>query len=195
MNALRRDMLRLDHTGFARLPSSLQGIWVGLLAGAGTVASAAFACATPFAAVAMLAAATLPLRKALAVTLALWLGNQIVGFVLLDYPWNGETLAWGIIIGAASAAAIFVAHRVTSITIRQTSVMRPVILFVAAFATYQAGLLLGSAIVPAHGGLALDIVATVAVINAAWAIGLGVGYLGLRMVATVVAVPDIRRRA
>ena len=100
-----------DSAGFARLPVSFQRLWIGLLVGAATVASAAFACAAPFAAVAMLAAAPLPLRQALAVTAALWLGNQIVGYGLIDYPVDGESISWGIMMGAASLAATFIAHR------------------------------------------------------------------------------------
>ena len=195
MTAFHRDTLRLDHAGFERLPAALQMIWIGLLAGAGTVASAAFACAVPFAAVAALAAATLPLRKALAVTLGLWLGNQLVGFGMLDYPTDGEILTWGVIIGVASLAATLVAHRASAIAARQSMAVRLSILFIAAFATYQAGLLLGSAVVAAHGGLAPDIIAYVAFVNMAWAIGLGAGYAGLQMLAGTSILSGARRRA
>lgn len=193
MTAFTRDTLRFDHASFTRLPHALQMIWIGLLAGAGTVASAAFACATPFAAVAALAAATLPLRQALATVLALWLGNQIVGFGLLDYPTDGETITWGLVIGAASLAATFVAHRVSAIATRQTSVVRLAILFAVAFATYQIGLLLGSAFVAVHGGLAPDVIAYVAFIDALWLIGLGTGYAGLQVLASVSTLRDARR--
>ena len=70
-----------------------------------------------------------------------------------------------------------------------------VILFIAAFATYQIGLLLGSAVVSAHGGMAIDIVAYVAFINGTWAIGLGAAYTGLRMLAGSTAVTALRRGA
>lgn len=195
MTASRRTALRLDHAGFERLPSGLQMIWIGLLAGAGTVASAAFACATPFAAVAALAAATLPLRNALAVTLALWLGNQAVGFGMLDYPWDGETLIWGALIGAASLAAAFVAHCANVVAARQPAMVRLSLLAIAAFATYQAGLLLGSTIVAAHGGLAADIMAYVAFVNALWMIGLGAGYVGLQILARASTPRGARRSA
>ena len=180
MSALTAATLRFDNASFERLPASLQMIWIGLLAGAGTVASAAFACAAPFAAVAMLAGATLPLREALAVTAALWLGNQIVGFGLLEYPWDGETLTWGAIIGLASLAAAFAAHRAATVTLQWPSLLHLGAMFVAAFATYQAALLFGSAIVAAHGGLAADIIAYVAFVNLVWTTGLGVGYVGLQ---------------
>lgn len=195
MSAFTAANLRFDSTGFKRLPASLQMIWIGLLAGAGTVATGAFACAAPFAAVAMLAAATLPLRQALAVTAALWLGNQIVGFGLLDYPRDGESIAWGVIIGAASLAATFVAHRASTLATRQSTLIRLVILFVAAFATYEAGLLLGSALVPANGAFAPDIVAYVAFVDATWTIGLGAAYAGLQMLAGAPSHRGAERRA
>jgi hypothetical protein len=44
----------------------------------------AFACITPFAAFAAIAAATLSLRRALLWTVGVWLANQAIGFGLLD---------------------------------------------------------------------------------------------------------------
>lgn len=195
MSVFSAENIRFDNAGFARLPISLQRIWIGLLVGAATVASAAFACAAPFAAVAMLAAATLPLRQALAVSAALWLGNQIVGYGLIDYPMDGESIAWGMIVGMAGLAATFVSYRARSIAATLPTLARLVILLAVAFATYQFGLLLGSAFISAHGGMAADIVAYVAFINATWAIGLGVGYIGLQMLATSMAVTTLRRGA
>ena len=195
MSAFTATNFSFDSAGFARLPRAIQRLWIGLLVGAATVASAAFACAAPFAAVAMLAAATLPLRQALAVTAALWLGNQIVGFGLLDYPVDGETIAWGVIMAAASLAATLAAHRAIRVATVQSTLIRLVILFTAAFATYQIGLLLGSAFVSAHGGMASDIIAYVAFINGAWTIGLGAAYLGLQMLAMSTAVTGLRRGA
>ena len=195
MSAFTPTSFSFDNAGFARLPVSLQRLWIGLLVGAATVASAAFACAAPFAAVAMLAAATLPLRQALAATAALWIGNQIVGYGLIDYPVDGESIAWGIIVGAASLVATFVTHHVGKVATHQSTLIRLAILFIAAFATYQIGLLLGSAFVSAHGGMAIDIVAYVAFINGTWTIGLGAAYAGLQMVARSTAVTGLRRGA
>ncbi|MBY9051594.1 hypothetical protein K7462_30405, partial [Pseudomonas fluorescens] len=50
------------------------------------LASFAFACATPFAAFAVVAAAMLPLRPALLVVTGAWLVNQSIGFGVLHYP-------------------------------------------------------------------------------------------------------------
>ena len=72
-----------------------------LLTASCALASFAFACATPFAAFAVAAAAMLPLRPALLVVAGAWLVNQIIGFGALHYPVDGHTIAWGLVIGAA----------------------------------------------------------------------------------------------
>ncbi len=52
-----------------------------LLVAAGFLSSVTFECVTPFAAFAALAAATMPLPRALAMTAAIWLANQALGFL------------------------------------------------------------------------------------------------------------------
>src|ERR1700733_11405009 len=69
------------------------------------LASFALACATPFAAFAVVAAAMLPLRPALLVVTGAWLVNQGIGFGALHYPIDGNTLIWGAAIGIAALAA------------------------------------------------------------------------------------------
>ena len=64
------------------------------------LASFAIACATPFAAFSVVAAATLPLRPALLVASGAWLVNQTIGFGALHYPIDASTIAWGFVIGA-----------------------------------------------------------------------------------------------
>ena len=76
-----------------------------LLTGSCALASFALACATPFAAFAVIAAATLLLRPALLVITGAWLVNQSIGFGMLHYPIDASTIAWGFVIGAAALAA------------------------------------------------------------------------------------------
>ena len=63
-----------------------------LLTAACVLASLAFACATPFAAFAALAGAMLPLSAALLVVMAAWIVNQAIGFGVLGYPMEMNTL-------------------------------------------------------------------------------------------------------
>jgi hypothetical protein len=73
-----------------------------LLTAACVLASLAFAWTTPFAAFAALAGAMLPLSAALPVVVAVWIINQAIGFVVLGYPVEMNTLLWGLGIGVAA---------------------------------------------------------------------------------------------
>jgi hypothetical protein len=76
-----------------------------LLTAGCALASFALACATPFAAYAVVAAAMLPLWSALLVVGAAWIVNQAIGFGALHYPHDANTVFWGLAIGAAALAA------------------------------------------------------------------------------------------
>ena len=56
------------------------------------LASFALACATPFAAFGVVAAAMLPLRPALLVVAGTWLVNQTIGFGAHHYPIDANTI-------------------------------------------------------------------------------------------------------
>src|ERR1700722_10358906 len=83
-----------------------------LLTASCALASFALACATPFAAFAVIAAAMLPLRPALLVVTGAWLVNQGIGFGALHYPIDGNTMLWGAAIGIAALAATAAASAV-----------------------------------------------------------------------------------
>ncbi len=144
----------------------------GLLTLACALASFAFACATPFAAFAVIAAATLPLRPALLVVAAAWLINQAIGFGALGYPHDLNTVAWGFVIGAAAltatVAAVLVLRTAASVTL-------PIAFGLALACAYAAYELVLFAATPALGGagdFTLVIVARLAVLNVLWFVGL-----------------------
>ena len=86
------------------------------------LASFALACATPFAAFAVIAAATLALRPALLAVAGAWLVNQTIGFAALHYPIEASTMAWGLAIGAGTLAATAVASAMLQrLSVRSTS--------------------------------------------------------------------------
>src|SRR5260370_21282188 len=60
---------------------------------------------TPFAAFAVAAAATVPLRPALLVVSGAWLVHQSIVFRALHYSIDASMIAWGFVIGAASLQA------------------------------------------------------------------------------------------
>jgi hypothetical protein len=174
----------------SRRPGVTQLFCVTLLVAASLCASLLFACATPFAAFAVLSAAMLPLRPALVTIGAVWLVNQAIGFGLLGYPMAADAAMWGLTIGVAAlvatAVAVTVMRRLHGI---DRFAAYPVAL-VASFAAYELCLW---AMTPVLGGaeaFALDIVGRLAFLNAAWLAGL----VGVHETASLID-PRTRRQA
>jgi hypothetical protein len=136
------------------------------------LASLALACATPFAAFAVVAAATLPLRPALLVVTGAWLVNQTIGFSALHYPIDGNTIAWGVAIGVAALAAT----GASSLVLRATpSIRTPLALalaFVSAYGAYEIVLFAVTPVLGGAGAFTLAIVSRIGMTNVAWLIGL-----------------------
>lgn len=144
----------------------------GLLTIACALASFAFACATPFAAFAVIAAATLPLRPALLVVVATWLVNQAIGFCALGYPYDLSTVAWGFVIGAAVLTATIAAALVLRAA---ASAALPIAFGVAlacAYAVYELVLVAATPALGGAGDFTLAIVGRLAVLNVLWFVGL-----------------------
>jgi hypothetical protein len=145
---------------------------IALLLAAALCASLVFACVTPFAAFAVLAAAVLPITRALAVLATVWLVNQALGFGLLGYPVTADAAMWGLAIGAAAQLATIVAASVFHRLCRLDRLFLYPVALAASFAAYE-GLLW--AMTPVLGGadeFALNTVGWLAFLNAAWLAGL-----------------------
>src|SRR5271154_1405999 len=106
---MSRDMLRVPAAAsdwFAPVEPRLEPLFcLVLLAGSCALASFAFACATPFAAFAVVASSLLPLVPALLVMAGAWLVNQAIGFGAHGYPLDLHTVLWGLAIGVAALVA------------------------------------------------------------------------------------------
>ena len=141
-------------------------LWIGLIGVASIALSRALACVTPFAALATLAAFTLPRREAAGVVLFVWLANQVVGFGLLHYPWTGSTIARGVAIGVAALGGLIAAWEVGRSRLA-TWIPLPAAL-AAAFAAYEA-VLLGASLVllSGPGVFAATIMVRILAVNAA----------------------------
>jgi hypothetical protein len=87
-------------------------VWPAVLASGGFILGIVLLCIAPFAAVATLAARTLPLRVAIVTVAIMWLGGQIAGFTFYHYPHELSTYALGIAIGVAAIAGTIVAARI-----------------------------------------------------------------------------------
>jgi uncharacterized membrane protein len=120
-----------------------------LLAVACALASFAFACATPFAAFAVVAAAMLPLRPALLIVGAAWVANQAIGFGVHGYPMTANTGFWGLAIGAGALIATAVSAAVLQALPRLGTPVALGLALIGAYAAYELTLF---AVTPALGG-------------------------------------------
>jgi hypothetical protein len=80
--------------------------WGAVLTTVSVLATLALACATPFAALAVIAVIFLPRREAFVLIGVNWLANQAIGFGLLHYPLTWSTVEGGINIGIAAMASV-----------------------------------------------------------------------------------------
>jgi hypothetical protein len=127
-----------------------RSLWIGVLVMASILFSWAFACAAPFAAFAAAAALTMSRRDALALMVAMWMANQAVGFVLLHYPADTTTLAWGVVLGVAAIAAVLVAQLCAARLADLPGLARAGATLVVAFLAYEVLLV---AVTPVLGGI------------------------------------------
>lgn len=123
-------------------------IWIALLAAASIGGSLIFACATPFVALATLAAINLKRSDAFALAVIVWLVNQAIGYGVLDYPRTVDSVAWGGAIGIAALLATWAALAVGREPLRTGPVFAAVIAFAAAFAAYELVLYATSFVLP-----------------------------------------------
>jgi hypothetical protein len=145
----------------------------GLLTLACALASFAFACATPFAAFAVIAAAEiLSLPSALLVVAAAWVVNQAIGFGALHYPIDANTILWGAFIGAAALAGTAAAALVLRLAQSANIVVALGLALLAAYTAYELVLLAATPFLGGEGAFTAAIVGRIGVLNILWLIGL-----------------------
>ena len=155
---------------------------LALLTASCALASFALACATPFAAFAVLAAAMLPLRPALLVVTGAWLVNQAIGFGALHYPVDGSTTAWGLVIGMAALLATAVSSAVLRTLPQGRMPLMLTVTFVAAYAAYELALLAATPLLGGEGAFTAAIMTRIGLTSAAWLAGLVAACEILRLV-------------
>jgi hypothetical protein len=122
-------------------------LWVGLLAVASLLLSGVFACATPFAALAALAALDIERRDGLYVIGGVWLANQIWGYGVLGYPLDLATAGWGIAIGLGAVIGYVCARGVVN-ALSRNAVLVAVSALLVAFFAYEAVLYAATFAIP-----------------------------------------------
>jgi hypothetical protein len=121
-------------------PGWRHALWLALLVAASVAFSLGFACAVPFAAFGVIAALTLSRRDGLVLTGAVWLTNQLVGYVVLDYPWTTNSVAWGVALGVVAVLTTMVAQSIARRCAERGAVVVALASFVGAFVMYEGGL-------------------------------------------------------
>ena len=136
------------------------------------LASFVFACATPFAAFAVVAAAALPLQSALLAVTATWVVNQAIGFGVLHYPVDMNTILWGLVIGMAALAATVTSTIVLRMLRRNGTPVALGFALIGAYAAYELVLLAATPLLGGAGGFTTAIVGRLGVLSVLWLIGL-----------------------
>ncbi|MDX1974284.1 MAG: hypothetical protein SFT92_01270 [Rickettsiales bacterium] len=127
-----------------------QQVWFGLLVVASVAFSLIMACATPFAAFAILAAMSMNATQGRLVIVVIWAVNQLVGYLLLHYPQTADSFIWG---GVMLVAAL-VTHEVVRRLLDRNLPLNKAAYFSAAFLvafTVNQTLLLLAALTPLSG--------------------------------------------
>jgi hypothetical protein len=180
LDILRLPIARLDR--LAPVEPRLAPLFCFALLTAGcALASFALACATPFAAFAVLAAAMLPLPAALLVMGAAWIVNQAIGFGALGYPHDLNTALWGFGIGAAALIATAAARLVLRSLPRIGSPAALAMALVGAYAACEVALFAFTPWLGGAGAFTLTIIARLGLLNLLWLIALGAVCMVLRV--------------
>jgi hypothetical protein len=143
-----------------------------LLTSACALASFVFACATPFAAFAVVSAAMLPLRSALLAVAGAWLVNQGIGFGVLHYPVDANTFAWGFAIGAAALAGTVMASLMLRALPRSGTPVALALALLGAYVGYEIVLFAVTPFLGGEGAFTAAIVARLGALSALWLVGL-----------------------
>ncbi|WP_086616971.1 hypothetical protein [Erythrobacter tepidarius] len=172
-------MTGIDKTlGTAALPA--------ILAATTLSGSIVLACMMPFAAIATIAALAMPARRALASVALCWLGNQVLGFGIMGYPWDAPTFAAGLSLLVSSLIAFAAARAV------KARGGNPVLALLAAFAGFELSLFAYALPFGDPALFAPDIVAQIALNDGLWFAGL---WLGWQMLSRLPALArQIRRQ-
>jgi hypothetical protein len=145
-----------------------QWLWIALLALASVALSFKLSCATPFAALATLAALHMTKSDGLALVLLAWAANQLVGYGFLGYPRDAESYTWGLAIGIAAVATFATAVALAPRVEQFGRAPMMLAMLAAAFVVYEAILFAATAVLPATDvAFSWKVIAEIGLVNAA----------------------------
>ncbi|MGH7385638.1 MAG: hypothetical protein ACREKG_10685 [Candidatus Rokuibacteriota bacterium] len=112
-------------------------LWILLLTSASIFVTLGMACATPFAALATLAALHMSRRDGLLLIGSAWIADQALGYGLLQYPRTLDSYAWGVTLGVAALLALIAARALADRFRVRGNVSAGAAAFAGAFVAYQ----------------------------------------------------------
>lgn len=112
-------------------------LWILLLTMASTATTLALSCATPFAALAALAAAHMRQRDGLILLALAWLASQLSGFFILHYAIEDTTYGWSLGLLVAAIASGLGARAALGRMEGQPMAIRLAAAYVAAFVAFK----------------------------------------------------------
>lgn len=116
-------------------------LWIILFTAASTGTTFVLACATPFAALAALAAVYMRRGDGLKLMMLAWGISQIIGFGMLHYPHRLTTYAWALALGMGAIAALLGADAAISRFMPKSGLVRLGIAYAAGFVAFKAAIL------------------------------------------------------
>jgi hypothetical protein len=152
-------------------------LWILLLTAASVFVTLGMACATPFAALATLAALHMSRRDGLALIGIAWLADQAVGYGLLGYARTANSFGWGVILGVGAFVALLAAHALAERLRDRGPVLAGGLAFAGAFVAYEGVLVAATAVLAsAAEAFSLPIVGWVLRVNLLSLLGLLILY-------------------
>ncbi|MCR5875020.1 hypothetical protein LRS10_13025 [Phenylobacterium sp. J426] len=143
--------------------------WSAGVYGAVVLGCLGLACLEPLVAIAVLAAARLRLPQALALTAAVWLTGQAIGFGLRDYPVDVQTVGWGAGLGVMALASLVTAAVVLPrLPQHWPTAFRVATAFVPAFVANQLTALAVEFAVEGSCEIVPGVITAIGLINAGW---------------------------
>lgn len=112
-------------------------LWIVLLTVASTATTLVFACATPFPALAALAALHMRRPDGMILMLLSWFASQVAGFGLLGYPHEVQTLLWAVDLLSAALGSALAAYAVLGRMEGASFPVRLAASYVAAFLAFK----------------------------------------------------------
>ncbi|WCT72362.1 hypothetical protein PQ455_12015 [Sphingomonas naphthae] len=112
-------------------------LWIVLLTLASTATTLILSCATPFPALAALAAVHMRARDGVALMLATWVVSQATGFCVMGYPLSGENIGWAVALGLGAVAAALVASAGSGRIARAPLAAKLALAYVAGFVVFK----------------------------------------------------------